>query len=278
MTVIITGGAGGMGLATARMVGREQPVVLTDVSQERLDAAVLELHAVGVDATAVVADVTLRSEVDAVFSAAAGRGRISSVIHTAGLSPLMGTGDRILKVNALGTVHVAEAALQVATPGFAVVNVASMAGHLLPRILLPRRTYRSALSDVQAFQRRLEAVVNRVPVSGRPAFAYSISKNFVIWYSAAQAARFGANGARILSVSPGSFDTEMGRLEIKSGSEKMLRHAALKRFGTADEIAEVLAFCASERAGYLTGTDVLVDGGNVAGVGLTEMIAIARGR
>ena len=91
------------------------------------------------------------------------------------------------------------------------------------------------------------------------------------------AAAFGRKDARVLSVSPGSFDTEMGRLEKKSGSERMLGFAALKRFGRPEEIAELLAFCASERAGYLTGTDVLCDGGTIAGLTLRGMVAMARG-
>jgi NAD(P)-dependent dehydrogenase (short-subunit alcohol dehydrogenase family) len=99
----------------------------------------------------------------------------------------------------------------------------------------------------------------------RTGMAYGISKNFVVWLSQFSAAKFGAKGARILSVSPGVFDTEMGRLEEKSGSADMLKTAALKRFGKPHEIAAVLAFCASEKAGYLTGTDVLCDGGVIAG-------------
>jgi NAD(P)-dependent dehydrogenase (short-subunit alcohol dehydrogenase family) len=277
VVVVITGGAGGMGLATARIVGRDHPLVITDVGEERLDVAVLELHGAGIDVQAFAADVTDRASVDAVFDAARARGPISAVINTAGLSPLMGSGELILGVNALGTIHVNEAAYAAAGEGLAVVNVASMAGHLLPRLASPTRAYRLALTDPSACLAGLERAVARVPAKSRSGLAYSISKNFVIWYSAAQAARFGAKGARVLSVSPGSFDTEMGRLEIRSGSEKMLRYAALKRFGTPDEIAEVLAFCASEKAGYLTGTDVLVDGGNVAGFGLKAMIAIARG-
>jgi NAD(P)-dependent dehydrogenase (short-subunit alcohol dehydrogenase family) len=66
-----------------------------------------------------------------------------------------------------------------------------------------------------------------------------------------------------LSVSPGSFDTEMGRLE--SSQADFLGKGALGRFGRPEEIAELLAFCASERASYLTGVDVLCDGGLTAG-------------
>jgi NAD(P)-dependent dehydrogenase (short-subunit alcohol dehydrogenase family) len=108
--------------------------------------------------------------------------------------------------------------------------------------------------------------------------AYGISKHFVIWYSRTMAGAFGANGARILSVSPGSFDTAMGRLEAQSGSGRLVDHAALRRYGTPEEIAEVLAFCASERPGYLTGTDILCDGGAKAGLGPKGGLAMARGK
>jgi NAD(P)-dependent dehydrogenase (short-subunit alcohol dehydrogenase family) len=57
------------------------------------------------------------------------------------------------------------------------------------------------------------------------------------------------------------FDTAMGRFEKKSGSERLVGYAALKRFGTLEEIAELLAFCASSKPGCLTGVDILCDGG-----------------
>ena len=83
----------------------------------------------------------------------------------------------------------------------------------------------------------------------------------MIWWSRQLAAPLGAKGARIVSVSPGSFDTRMGRLEEAKGAGALAEHSALGRFGKVQEIAEVLAFCASDKPGYLTGTDILVDGG-----------------
>jgi NAD(P)-dependent dehydrogenase (short-subunit alcohol dehydrogenase family) len=77
-------------------------------------------------------------------------------------------------------------------------------------------------------------------------------------------------------VSPGTIDADMGRLEEASGSAAMLAAASLKRFGTPDEIAEVLAFCASCRAGYLTGVDILVDGGVMSGMTVRTMVDIIR--
>ncbi|GAB2473956.1 SDR family oxidoreductase [Xylanimonas ulmi] len=268
-TAIITGGAGGMGLATAAILGRDHKVVIADVDRERLDAAADGLRAAGVDAQAEVCDITDRASVDALFAAAGPE--LRAVVHAAGVSPQMGSGAMIARINALGTVHIDTAALEVAGDGFAVVNVASIAGHMLPSALAPRRTYRLALTDPEAFSAKLESKARR------PGSAYSVSKNFVLWYTRKMAAAFGAKGARVLSVSPGTFDTSMGRLEEKSGSGKLVEFAALKRFGRPEEVAELLAFCAGDKAGYLTGTDILIDGGAKAGLGLRGVIALARG-
>ena len=68
----------------------------------------------------------------------------------------------------------------------------------------------------------------------------------------------------MVSVSPGSVDTEMGRLEEQAGAGATVTDAAVPRWGMPEEMAELLAFCASDRAGYLTGTDILNDGGVIA--------------
>jgi NAD(P)-dependent dehydrogenase (short-subunit alcohol dehydrogenase family) len=276
-TAIITGGAGGMGLATAKIMGADHHVVLADVNQERLDAAVAELRARGITAEAVVSDITDRASIDALFAKANASGELRAVVHTAGVSPQMGKPDFIVRINALGTINVANAALSAATEGFALVNVASIAGHTAPGILVSKKRNRLALTDPERLVRKMTAAAKVAPKGLRSGIAYGLSKQFVIWYSQTMAAAFGAKGARILSVSPGSFDTSMGRLEKKSGSERLLLAAALKRFGTPEEMAELLAFCASEKAGYLTGVDILNDGGTKAGFTPAIMMKIARG-
>ena len=67
-----------------------------------------------------------------------------------------------------------------------------------------------------------------------------------------------------MSVSPGSIDTEMGQLEADAGAGAMVADAAVPRWGKPEEMADLLAFCASDKAGYLTGTDILNDGGVIA--------------
>lgn len=255
-----------MGLATAKVVGKDHHVVICDVNQGRLEKAITELAQLGISCDSAVCDVTDPKSVDALIKQAVAIGKLVSVIHTAGVSPQMTDAQTIVKVNALGTVNITNACYEVASEGFALVNVASMAAHLFPAFILPRRAYPLALTDAESFLKKSLFLSRFMPTKvSRNGIAYGISKNFVVWFSKKSAARFGEKGARVLSISPGSFATEMGHLEEKSGSAKMLKTAALKRFGRPEEIAELLAFCASDKAGYLTGTDILCDGGVVAG-------------
>jgi NAD(P)-dependent dehydrogenase (short-subunit alcohol dehydrogenase family) len=198
------------------------------------------------------------------------------VIHTAGISPSMGTADLIMRVNALGTLHINEGFYPLAGDGFAIVNVASMAAHLLPRIAIPAGRFKYALRNEELFMNKSMAACAMVPQRWRPALAYALSKSFVTWYCRSQAARFGHRGARIISVSPGSIDTEMGRLEKATGAGAVAGHAALRRFGTAEEVAQLLAFCASEGPGYLTGVDILCDGGAVASMTVRDKLAASK--
>lgn len=262
---VITGGAGGMGLATAKIMGRDHHVVLSDVNRQRLESACAELEQLGIGCNSIACDITDRNSVDALAKMASGMGMVASVIHTAGISPQMAGPETILKVNALGTINITEAFYAVAAEGFAMVNVASMAAYLLPAFLIPRRIYPYALTDPETFLKKTAFRCRLMPKElYRNGMAYSISKNFVMWYCKISAAKFGQKGARILSVSPGTFDTEMGRLEEKSGSLELLKKAALRRAGRPEEIAELLAFCAGDKASYITGVDILCDGGVVA--------------
>ncbi|MCT7657735.1 SDR family oxidoreductase [Mycobacterium deserti] len=260
--VIITGGAGGMGSATAQVVGTSHAVVLCDVRQDRLDAVACALK--GIDVTAVNCDVTDRAAVDGLFATASGIGRIAAVIHTAGVSPTMGAADYVMRTNAVGTLNVNEAFHRTAGDGAAIVNVASMAAHMLPDEMVPDQHFPLAFTDEDAFMAAMLAACAVVPEEFRSGIAYAVSKSFVKWYSTSQSERFGRNGLRIVSVSPGSIETEMGRLEADAGAGAMVADAAVPRWGKPEEMADLLAFCASSRAGYLTGTDILSDGGVVA--------------
>jgi NAD(P)-dependent dehydrogenase (short-subunit alcohol dehydrogenase family) len=261
---VITGGAGGMGLATAKLVGRDHTVVLCDVRQDRLTTAAATLEGLGMTPTAVNCDVTDRGAVADLLDTAKDLGTLAAVIHTAGVSPSMGPADYVMRTNAVGTVNVNEAFYAIAGEGSVIVNVASMAAHMLPAEMIPTHQFPLALDDGEAFMDTMLTACNIVPEDARSGIAYALSKSFVKWYSQSQAERFNARGLRIVSVSPGSIDTEMGRLEEQAGAGAMVADAAVPRWGKPEEMAELLAFCASDKAGYLTGTDILNDGGVIA--------------
>ena len=270
---VVTGGAGGMGLATAKIVGRDHEVVLCDVRSDRLAAAAATLKDLGIEPTVVDCDVTDRSAVERLFQTATALGTVSSVIHTAGVSPSMGDADYVMRTNAIGTVNVNEVFFGCVGEAAAIVNVASMAAHMMPAELMPTGKFPLALTDEAAFLAEMSVACNAIPEQARSGYAYAVSKGFVRWYSSSQAERFNGRRLRVVSVSPGSIDTEMGRLEEQAGAGAMVADFAVPRWGTAEELAELFAFCASAKAGYLTGTDIRSDGGVIASMNERARIA-----
>lgn len=266
-----------MGLATAKVIGRDHAVVLCDVRQDRLTAAAATLQELGITPTVVNCDVTDRPAVADLLGTASGLGTLHSVIHTAGVSPSMGAADYVMRTNAVGTVNVNEEFHAVAGRRSVIVNVASMAAHMLPAELIPTDRFPLALNDDDTFFDAMMAACNALPEQARSGFAYALSKSFVRWYSQSQAERFNARGLRIVSVSPGSIDTEMGRLEEQAGAGALIADAAVPRWGKPEEMAELFAFCASDKAGYLTGTDILNDGGVIASMAERARAAAADG-
>ena len=132
---------------------------------------------------------------------------------------------------------------------------------------LKRKGYGKALLDyslVKAAEMGFGAVLfeGNIDFYGKSGFAYALSKNFVCWYASVSAFELGNRGIRVLSLSPGLISTEMGHLEEKEG-EKMLSASAEHRMGTPEELGFCIAMAADERNGYLTGVDILADGGAI---------------
>ena len=106
--------------------------------------------------------------------------------------------------------------------------------------------------------------VKMFPRKTREGVAYSMSKHFTIWFAKQDAARFARKKARVLSITPGNFETPLGNLE-KEEASTYLKFAAIKRNGLPEEIAPLYVALIDERLSYLTGTDILCDGGCIAG-------------
>jgi len=261
---VITGGGSGMGRATAKILGQTHKILICGRTLSKLDGALAELTAAGVDAIAVACDVTEWASVKRLAETASSLGPVAIVIHAAGISPQMADSEEILRINALGTIHVHNAFYPHLVEEGCLIDVGSVAGHMIPSLLLPTRAYHFGFSDPERLIKKTLARARWFPAGLRTGFAYGISKHFLMWFVRVEAERFARKGVRVLSVSPGSFDTEMGAL-AKTGADELTKFCAIRRYGRVDEMAQLLAMCADKRLGYLTGVDILCDGGCLAG-------------
>jgi len=266
---VITGGGSGMGLEAAKIIGKDRAVVLSGRTEKKLENAVIELQSLGIEAYAKACDTSDRESVKSLVAFASELGEITNVINSAGLSPVMAEPEKILRVNALGTVYVNQEFSKVMKKGSVIVDIASMAAYQLPSFLLPKKAYQLADTDEELF---LKKMLKRASLAKKDAyqfsgFAYAISKNFVTWYAAKSAFEYGEKGIRVVSLSPGLVSTGMGNAEAEKGeAASQIQMTCEGRMGTPEGLGFAIASVADERNEYLAGVDVLVDGGTIRGL------------
>lgn len=261
---VITGGGSGIGLSTARlMVKKGYYTIICGRTASKLENAVKELIKEGGEAEAYPCDVSDRESCFALARHAKECGDVKVLLHIAGLSPHMADPEKIMEGNALGTVNVNDAFYEVMSAGGCVIDTSSMSAYLTPEFIMPKGSYKYARTDRNLFMKKMMNRVSLLPKSTRTGVAYSISKNFVIWFAKTDAARFGEKGVRVLSVTPGNFETPMGKLE-KDEAGTYLKFNAIKLNGKPEEIAALYEELSDERLGYLTGADIICDGGCIA--------------
>lgn len=261
---VITGGGSGMGLEAARLMGKTHYVIISGRTASKLENAIAELKQAGVECEAVSCDVSDRDSVVKLAKTASERGQIQAVIHAAGMSPHMGTAEQLIRTNALGTVLVNECFSEYMGEGGCIIDVSSMSAYMIPNFMIPKKIFEKSIGgSLENFVKAFVKKVSVFPKKIRTGVAYSMSKNFVIWYAKKSAMKLGDKGIRVVSVTPGTFETPMGKLE---GDEALAftKKAAIKRAGRPEEIAFLFASIADKRCGYLTGTDIICDGGVVA--------------
>lgn len=264
---VITGGGSGMGLEAAKFMSKDKIIVISGRTMAKLENGVNELKALGFTAYAKTCDTSDRESVKELVQFASGLGEIKNVINSAGVSPAMkGTQEMILKINALGTVYVNQEFSKVMKAGSVIVDVASNSGYILPNFIIPKKAYKLAETDEALFVKKLVKKSNMAKGEyQRKGFAYSLSKNFVLWYAKKCAFEYGLKGIRVVSLSPGLIATDMGNLEAKDGG-MLIPFSAEERMGKPEELGFALATVADERNGYLAGVDILCDGGSTSGM------------
>ena len=258
---VVTGAGRGMGKACAESLASAVDVLLlVDKDAESAAAAAKALPG----AEPVCADVTSPGDMAALADLVSAAGTLRAVAHVAGISPTMASWDRVLSVDLYGTALLAESLRPLVVRGTAFVCFASMAPLLGSR---PWPESADAVLDAPlspSLSADLRAVVG--PSLEETGMAYSYAKRGVHRFVAREAAWFGERGARINSVSPGIINTPQGRQEAEAhpSMAALVARSPLGREGLAGEVASVVSFLLSDSASFVSGIDVLVDGGVVA--------------
>lgn len=251
--IVVTGAAQGMGRACVdRLVGGNDTVLAVDLEAPAIDGT-----------TGVACDVSDTDAVAALAEQVRATGTFRGLIHAAGISPTMGEPERIFAVDLVGTRLLLDAFEPLVTTNSAAVCFASSAAHQVALM--------GANPDMDAFVADplapdfASTAAGHFPDSG---LAYAWAKRGVITAVNRAAIRWGRAGGRVVSISPGMIDTGMGQQEFEAQPMMpvMLDATPLARMGRPDEIADLALFLLSERASFITGTDVLADGGCLQGL------------
>lgn len=273
--VLVVVGSGGIGLAIARRMGSGHHIVLADFSERQLETSAQALREEGQIVDTVQTDVSNMESVQNLVQHVAKIDSIRAIAHTAGLSPVQASADQIYQVDLLGAAQVIEGFYPYVTAGTAMVVISSIAGHGKHSEVSPE--FEKHLSIAPSNELLLRPEFDTSTDNSDEAakeyvsrmIAYSVSKRANIVRVQAAASAWGSKGARINSVSPGAIATTIGRQEIAGpiggpAIKEAISRIPAKRIGSPIEIANVVAFLSSPEASFITGNDIIVDGGWVS--------------
>lgn len=243
-TVLITGATGGIGAATAGLFAREGArLLVTDVGQERLTALATEIEEeTGADVVSACLDVSSARQWDRVMTTVRERfGTLDVLVNLAGVLDWPGiedtredAWDRVIDVNQKGTWLGMKAAMPLlrASGNASVINISSVLGL----------------------------------VGSGAAAAYQASKGAVRLLSKTAAVEYARQGVRVNSVHPGVIATPMIQdlLDEQGDQQPDIVRTPMRRAGRADEVASAMLFLAGDESSFVTGTELVVDGGLTA--------------
>jgi NAD(P)-dependent dehydrogenase (short-subunit alcohol dehydrogenase family) len=262
--VLVVIGAGQIGQAVARRVGVGKHVLLADMRADNANAAAEVMGNAGYEVSVATVNASSREAVHALVETATSLGDVAGLIHAAGVSPSQASPATIFKVDLYGTALVLEEFGNVIARGGAGVVIASQSGHRLPPLTVEQN---KALATTPVEELLSLPFLQPDQVTDS-LHAYQISKRGNSLRVMAEAVRWGKRGARVNTISPGIIITPLAKDELTGprgeGYRRMIEVSSAGRAGTPDEVATVGALLMGPEGGFITGSDILMDGGVTA--------------
>ncbi len=269
--VVVLLGAGDMGLAIIKRISAGKKILLADINEEKLDSLKKQLTYSGYDVETQVTNAMDLDSIKELAKKAESLGPVMYFIDTAGASPNQTTPDHIINLDLIGTSYAIDEFGKVMARGGVGLIISSMTGYMPSPLTkededLLRKTPTDELKNLDCLKD--DVIVN----SG---VAYVVSKRAnQLRVQYASAASWAERGARINSISPGIIVTPLAYDEFEAageGYQQMINVCGSKRVGTSDEIAFASEFLLSNKAGFITGIDLLIDGGTIAAIQSGQM-------
>lgn len=262
--VMILTGAGQIGMAIARRMGCGKKIIVADKSREHAESIAGIMQKAGFDVTAEVTDISSRDSILNLIGTAQSFGDVTMLVNAAGVSPSQASIEAILSVDLYGTAVLLEEVCKVIVSGGTGVTISSQSGHRLPAL--------GAEKDEALALTPTDELLNLdflQPENIRDTLhAYQLAKRCNVKRVMAEAVKWGMRGARLNSISPGIVVTPLAIDEFNGPRgdfyKNMFAGCPAGRPGTADEIAGVAELLMSEKGAFITGADILADGGATA--------------
>lgn len=262
--VVLLTGAGQIGMAIARRIGYGKKIVLGDKSLENAKQISKIMIEAGYDVSYFECDISSRESIQNLIKKAQQFGQIVHFINAAGVSPSQAPIETILKVDLYGTAVLLEEVGKVINEGATGVIISSQSGHRMKQL--------GAVIDEQLAttptEELLDLEVLQVDNIEDTLHAYQLAKRCNVKRVMYEACKWGEKGARINSISPGIIVTPLALDEFNGPRgdfyKNMFANCPSGRPGTADEVANVAELLLNPQGAFITGSDILIDGGATA--------------
>ena len=263
--VVVLLGAGSMGTAIVKRISTNRIIFLGDINEDNLKERKNELKYNGFAVETQVVDAMDAESVEAFAKKAIELGDVKYFIDTAGASPNQASPEHIINLDLVATSLAIDIFGKYMAKGGAGLIISSQTGYMMN--IPPEVEQQIALTPTDELK-DIDFIKNNAMINSGVAYVVAKRTNHLKVRTAA-ATSWADSGARINSISPGIIVTSLAYDEFESageGYQEMINSSPAKRVGTSEEIARAAEFLLSDDSSFITGIDLLVDGGVIASI------------